>query len=104
MAPTYALRVSASAETTECIIVLNALVSVSTSRVRPVSGIGLSKSREAVIAESDVESRSMGREIVRASQTLAIAANRNDPIAIASTAPSARRIGSAAEASIDPTA
>ena len=56
------------------------------------------------MAESDVESRSMGREIVRASQTLAIAAKRNDPIAIASTAPSARRIGSSAEASIDPTA
>ena len=38
MAPTYALRVSASAAFTDCIIVLNADVSVSTSRLKPVSG------------------------------------------------------------------
>ena len=55
---------------TDRIIVLNASVSVSTSSEKPVAGTGWSKSREAVISDSDVDSVSIGREIVRASHTL----------------------------------
>ena len=43
---------------------------------------GCSKSRDAVISESDFESVSIGREIVCASHTLANAASAKAPIAV----------------------
>ena len=57
---------------------LKAAVSVSTSRLKPVVGTGWSKSRDAVISDSDFDSLSIGREIVRASQTLAKPASANE--------------------------
>ena len=104
MAPTYALRVSASAALTDCIIVLNAAVSESTSSEKPVSGTGLSKSRDFVISDSDCDSVPIGREIVRASQTLANAASANEPMAINNTEISARCMGPRADAPIESSA
>ena len=104
IAPTYALRRSDSAVLTDCIIVLNVAVSASTSRLTPVAGSGLSKSRVEVIADRDLDSVSIGREIERASQKLATAASANEQIAKTSIALRAFFIGTRVDSPIESSA
>jgi hypothetical protein len=59
------------------IIVLNVRVSVSTSRLDPVTARSSSNERESVISASERESRSIGLDNVRAVHTLASAAMAN---------------------------
>ena len=89
---------------TDSIMVLNAAVSVSISRIDPLVATGRSKSRVLVISESDRDSVSIGREIVRASQKLAIAARANEQIAKISIARSAACSGSRVDAAIESSA
>ena len=80
--PTYALSRAASAAFTDWIIVLNVTVSASTSRLSPPGVSTPSNSRDSVMPDSDADSESIGRAIVRDSQTLASAASANAPSAI----------------------
>jgi len=81
----YAACVCASASPTDAISALNVSVSVSSSRLDPVSGSRAATSWLAAIAASDADNRPIGSLSSRASQKLPTAAS-----AIASTPMSAR--------------